>query len=188
MWVRRIENEGVTLTGMGMAHAAWDETASPKDLFVSQPEVALRWVSWGSPIHPGDRGWGFGIPLNPQWKIPKISSIPGIGIWDFWGWKSPRYPQSRGWGFGIFEAEKSPINSKSGGFITGIENFRKSGDLYPWNFYPRGLRIFVNLGIFIPGIFAKSPRFISRGLGIFRGFFFWGWGFFCGMTIFEIFK
>ena len=65
-------------------------------------------------------------------------------------------------------------------FIPGFGDFRKSRDLYPRDFYPRGLRIFQNKeffyrgsGIFIPGIgdFLKSGDFYPGDLGFLsRGF------------------
>ena len=91
-----------------------------------------------------------------DWRFFKISGYlsPGIGdfvkSWDF-------YPGD--WGF------LSP----------GIGNFWKSGD-----FYTRGLRIFENLGIFIPGdweflkiwgfLYVRNPRDFL-GMRIFS----WDW-------------
>ena len=99
------------------------------------------------------------------------------------------------------------ISGKSPGF----GNFFYSRDFYPRDFHPRdsgfflvsgflspGFGIFLNFGIFIPGIFAKSPGFMQnprdfypRDSGFFRdfwpsgypgdflspgsGFFFVGW-------------
>ena len=78
-------------------------------------------------------------------------------------------------------------------FIPGIGDFFKSGDFYPrglgifkiWGYLSPGIGDFWKSGDFcqIPGIFAKSPGFISRELGIvIPGFF--GDGDFSGMGIY----
>ena len=88
-----------------------------------------------------------GIFLNLGIKIPGIF-IPGDwGFLEIWGFLSR--------GLGIF--------------IPGDWGFLKSGDIYP-----RGLGIFGNLGIFIPGIFAKSRGYLRNPRDLYphpRGFF-----------------
>ena len=91
-----------------------------------------------------------------------------IKIFDYFLFYSSRLTLV-GFGMGFFEILLKNIRKnflKSSGFgifIPGVRNFLVSG------FLPPGFGFFLNFGIFIPGIFAKSPEFgiFIFGIGIF---------------------
>ena len=104
---------GISNPSRGSGMGIWNPLKSP----VKNPQNILN---------PGDRDLGF-----LRLKIPKISSIPGMGIWDFRSRKIPN--QFKIWGFYHGDWEFSKIR----GFVSleflssRIEDFCKSGDFYP---------------------------------------------------------
>ena len=115
-----------------------------------------------NPKSPSDREWGFFI----QSQIKKSSGLrnPGDGDLGFFRPKnSQKIPNPRDGDLGFFRLA-------DWGFLSSeIGDFRESGDVYL-----RGLGIFTNLGIFIPGFrnFFQFQGFLSPGI---RNFFqIWG--------------
>ena len=95
----------------------------------------------------------FGIPNSES-----PSRVLGMGIFHFGlDQKFHEDLKSRGWGLGIWDPQKSPVKDPQ-----KIPNrmFLNRGIFIPGigefskseDFYPLGLRIFSNLEIFIPGI------------------------------------
>ena len=122
------------------------------------------------------RKWTFTLTTNPNTVKSEDFYPADRGFFKIWGF----FPGDHG-----FLEISGFLSSELGIFIPGMEDFYTGyfGFLKSGDFYPRGQGNFENPGIFIPGIFAKSLRYLRNPrdwgfLGILYLWDFWGLGFY----------